>query len=212
MARAGVAGRNGSCNGGAALLQLATVAPALATTSHDPSKPDLFGQAYRRLFDAAFHAIIEGRTVVATTLFPIIIDVADKARLRLTSDLSDERMREQAIFGTEPFVDMMELSGYALLMAHVDPPGIQPSCGQHGMRYLPRPPCLTWPVRYSEYLCSRRTTSQSQAAGSAGRDGRSNGSAVARPRHRQRFWSVATPAPANSRRSGRGGWVCCRIG
>ncbi len=108
------------------LLQVASVAPALATTSHDPSKPDLFGQAYRRLFDAAFHAIVEGRPVVATTLFPIIIDVADKARLRLTSDLSDERMREQAIFGTEPFVDMMELSGYALLMAHVDPPGIQP--------------------------------------------------------------------------------------
>ena len=125
MAGAGVAGPNCSCNGGTATLQLATVAPALATTSHDPSKPDLFGQAYRRLFDAAFHAIIEGRTVVATTLFPIVIDVAEKARLRLTSDLSDERSREQAIFGTEPFVDMMESSGYALLMAHVEPPGTQ---------------------------------------------------------------------------------------
>ena len=61
------------------LLELATVAPALATSSHDPSKPDLFGQAYRRLFDAAFHAIIEGRIVVATTLFPIVINVADRA-------------------------------------------------------------------------------------------------------------------------------------
>ena len=106
------------------MQRLAGIAPALATSAHDPSMPDLFGQAYRHLFDAAFRAVIEARTDLATVFFPMIIDVAERARQRLGSDLSDQRQRERSIFGTEPFVDMMELSGYALLMARVDPPGI----------------------------------------------------------------------------------------
>jgi hypothetical protein len=107
------------------LRRLAATAPSLATSSHDPSQPDLFGQAYRRLFNAAFRAVIESRTELATVLFPMIIEVAERARLRLGTDLSDQREREQVIFGTEPFLDMMELSGYALLMSRIDPPGIR---------------------------------------------------------------------------------------
>lgn len=103
---------------------LGLVALQLPSTAHDSSRPDLFGQAYRRLFDTTFHAVIHGQDDLARLLFPIVVSVADRARVRLTSDLSDERVREQVIFGTEPLVDMMELSGYALLMAKVSGSGI----------------------------------------------------------------------------------------
>ena len=106
------------------LTQLGLVALQLPFASHDTTKPDLFGQAYRRLFDATFHAILDGRDEIARVLFPITIATANRARMRLVQDLSDERVRERAIFGTEPLVDTMELSGYALLMSLVTDAGI----------------------------------------------------------------------------------------
>ena len=90
------------------------------TDPHDTARPDLFGQAYKVLFEATFHAILEGRTEVGAELFPKVIAMAELARVRLVDDLPTERQHEQVIFGTEPLVDMMELSGYALLMSEVE--------------------------------------------------------------------------------------------
>lgn len=103
---------------------LGLVALQLPAATHDSSRPDLFGQAYRLLFDRTFHAVIDGQDDAARLLFPIVVSVADRARHRLSADLSDQRVREQVIFGTEPFVDMMELSGYSMLMARVNGHGI----------------------------------------------------------------------------------------
>lgn len=99
---------------------LGLVALQLDSTSHDSSRADLFGQAYRRLFDAAFHAILSGQDDLSRILVPVTIGLADRARARLFEDLSEQRIHQQVIFGTEPMVDMMELSGYALLMAKID--------------------------------------------------------------------------------------------
>jgi len=107
-------------------LKLGLVALQLGHDPHDSTRPDLFGQSYRQLFDATFHAILAGRADLARQLFPITIALADRARARLSSDLAAERVREQIIFGTEPLLDMMELSGYALLMSELDAPGIWP--------------------------------------------------------------------------------------
>jgi hypothetical protein len=52
--------------------------------------------------------------------------MADRARARLSSDLAAKAVREQVIFGSEPLLDMMELSGFALLMSELDAPGIWP--------------------------------------------------------------------------------------
>ena len=103
---------------------LGLVALELPAKTHDSSRPDLFGQAYRFLFDRTFRAVIAGTDELAGLLFPIVVDVAGRARARLAEDLSDQRAREQIIFGTEPFVDVMELSGYAILMARVNGHGI----------------------------------------------------------------------------------------
>jgi hypothetical protein len=101
--------------------KLAEVASQLGSDPHDVTRPDLFGQGYKRLSDATFRAILEGHSDLARQLFPSFISMAGRARDRLTRDLAGHRVRDQAIFGTEPLVDMMELSGLALLMSEVDP-------------------------------------------------------------------------------------------
>lgn len=107
-------------------LKLGQVALQLGHDSHDSTRPDLFGQSYRQLFDATFRAILDGRNDLARQLFPIAIAMADRARTRLSSDLAAERVRDQVIFGSEPLLDMMEFSGLALLMSELDAPGIWP--------------------------------------------------------------------------------------
>jgi hypothetical protein len=100
--------------------KLAEVAPRLRSDPHDRTRPDLFGQAYKRLSDATFHAILDGNCDFARQIFPSFIAMADRARARLAYDLAGYRVQDRAIFGTEPLVDMMELSGLALLMSEVD--------------------------------------------------------------------------------------------
>src|SRR5260370_28425764 len=107
-------------------LKLGQVALQLGHDSHDSTRPDLFGQSYRQLFDATFRAILDSRTDLARQLFPVAVAMADRARARLSTDLAAERVRQQVIFGTEPLLDMMELSGFALLMSELDAPGIWP--------------------------------------------------------------------------------------
>lgn len=102
---------------------LGLVALRLESTSHDSSRPDLFGQAYRRLFDATFHAVLNIQDDLSKILLPVTLGLADRARARLLEDLSEERIHQRVIFGTEPMVDMMEVSGYGLLMTKIDGSG-----------------------------------------------------------------------------------------
>ncbi len=107
-------------------LKLAETIPQLGYRTRDSTGPDLFGQGYWRLFNAAFQAILDGEADHARQLALVVIPLADRARVRLSGDLASERARNQAIFGSEPIIDMMELSGLALLMSEVSPPGIWP--------------------------------------------------------------------------------------
>jgi hypothetical protein len=116
--------------------RLGEVALRLEHDPHDTGRPDLFGQAYKVLFDAEFHAILGGRTEIGKELFPKVIAMAELARVRLIDDLAAERQRKQVIFGTEPLVDMMELSGYALLMSEVNGEGIWPDVREMWDRIL----------------------------------------------------------------------------
>ncbi len=107
-------------------LKLAQTAPQLGYQRRDSTQPDLFGQSYRLLFNAAFRAILDSQADLARQLSPVAITLADRARARLSGDLISERTSNQVIFGSEPVIDMMELSGLAMLMSEVSPPGIWP--------------------------------------------------------------------------------------
>ncbi|MEY2569025.1 MAG: hypothetical protein QOE35_3554 [Actinomycetota bacterium] len=106
------------------LRYLAKVSVKLDTTTHDTARPDLFGQAYKILFDACFSAILDGADDLARVLFPPVVFAADRARRRLVDDLADQGLQTRFIFATEPLVDLMELSGYAMLMQLLNNSGI----------------------------------------------------------------------------------------
>ena len=106
------------------LRYLAKVSVNLDTNPHDPARPDLFGQAYKLLFDACFSAILDGSDDLARALFPPVVFAADRARSRLVQDLADQGLQTRFIFATEPLVDLMELSGYAMLMQLLNGSGV----------------------------------------------------------------------------------------
>ncbi len=107
------------------LQSLAALVPNLWTPAHDEGMPDLFGQGYRMLCDATFRALIRGEDSELTLeLFRSSATAALQAHFRLDSDLAGEAEREQAIYGSEPLMDVMELSGCALLMNELFGSGI----------------------------------------------------------------------------------------
>jgi hypothetical protein len=108
------------------LRVLAKTVFKLPSDAHDETRPDLFGQAYKRLYDATFHALLQGDHELARDLFGVVIATADQARARLIMDLAPQAPRQQLVFGTEPLVDLMEISGYALFMQELDHDGIWP--------------------------------------------------------------------------------------
>jgi hypothetical protein len=108
------------------LRHLATCAPMLHTAAHDPAQPDLFGQAYRLLFETVFEAILEGESELAKALIRVVFFEADAARTRLLTDLAGQRAREQFVYSSDPYMGLMELSGYALLMQELDGDGCWP--------------------------------------------------------------------------------------
>ncbi|GEM_PF-1597901 len=108
------------------LRVLARIVLQLPRAAHDETRPDLFGQAYKKLYDATFRALLEGDHDLARDLFRSVVASADQARARLVTDLAREAPRQQLVFGTEPLVDLMEISGYALFMQELDHEGIWP--------------------------------------------------------------------------------------
>lgn len=104
--------------------RLAVCLPKLRVASHNPDLPDLHGQVFQYVFDAAFTALLEGDAELAKPLFFAVFMEADQMRLRVASDLADRDTRTQIAFALDPIVGLLELSGYARLMQEVDGSGI----------------------------------------------------------------------------------------
>lgn len=106
------------------VMTLARAARELPEKDHTGDRPDLFGQAYRTIHDVAFAAILSGDDDLALKLFGELMAFVDRARLRLFADLEGAAPDSQIAFVIEPFLDVMELSGAALLMHELDDSGV----------------------------------------------------------------------------------------
>jgi hypothetical protein len=93
--------------------RLVSVLSVLHARPHDPTRPDLFGQIYTILFDAAFHAILNGNHPVANILCGALFQQMEPTIARLTTDLAGQTIDARIAYGFEPIIGMMELSGYA---------------------------------------------------------------------------------------------------
>ena len=102
--------------------------PAVQTSSVRPTKCSS---------TPTFHAILSSRAEIGKEIFPRgYRHGRAEPGIRLIDDLAAERQREQVIFGTEPLVDMMELSGYALLMSEINGEGVWPDVREMWDRIL----------------------------------------------------------------------------
>jgi hypothetical protein len=106
------------------LRQLSQCFHHLGARPHDPTRPDLFGQLHRVLSDAAFDAIINANHPVANTLCGALFQQMGPTAARLTTDLAGQTINARIIYGQEPIMAMMELSGYAIIMNELDGDGV----------------------------------------------------------------------------------------
>jgi len=98
------------------LETLSQCLPHLSNERHQPTRLDLYGQAYVFLFDAAFEAILDNNVELAATLFTALFSQTQAATARLIRDLEGQLLPTQVIYISEPIVGMMELSGAAVLL------------------------------------------------------------------------------------------------
>lgn len=105
-------------------LELAAGLGDLPLQPHDSTRPDYYGQAFALISDVAFQAIVEGDDAHALTMYQAVLFGALRANDRLIQDLADVPLRQQVVFGTEPLVDVMALSGYARVFESVYGHGI----------------------------------------------------------------------------------------
>jgi hypothetical protein len=105
--------------------ELAAGMSALPAQPHAGTEVDLFGRAYHVVVDAVFRALVRGRRDLAAEIFPVAMTAANRARDRLITDLAGQPDINQAVHGSAPLIDLMEISGYAFFLQELD--GIWPA-------------------------------------------------------------------------------------
>jgi hypothetical protein len=98
--------------------------PHLNVEPHVSTKLDLYGQTYVFVFNGTFDAILDNNVEHAAKLFTALFAQASRATARIVRDLENALPRAQMIYGLEPVVGMMELSGYAILLQELNGRGV----------------------------------------------------------------------------------------
>lgn len=102
---------------------LTDLIPILSSRPRDASVPDFFGHAYVVVHASAFEDLLAGRTDSFKSKFPKLFDAALTGFHRVQEALSSHDPRTTFVYSTEILIDLLELSGYALLMDELDSNG-----------------------------------------------------------------------------------------
>lgn len=119
------------------LRQLSESIPAHALRKRDPGIPDYLGEAVHRVGEAAFEALAENEDELFAQLFPPyfigVLVIVDRIRNQVAS--WQPQIASTAI--TEPVIDAMDLSGYALIFSELHRnPRLWEPCETAWRRYL----------------------------------------------------------------------------
>jgi hypothetical protein len=101
------------------LVLLGNLAPKLANMSANKSLPDFFGQACLTLTNESHTALVTGNEPLFQKLFPLSFQACLTAHDQLWSKMTDRSDRTRMIFATEPIVDLMSLSGFAIVYSEL---------------------------------------------------------------------------------------------
>jgi hypothetical protein len=106
------------------LVTLTAQLSALREEAHDGSRPDLYGQAYQVVNEAAWDYLLADRAEAATTLFTGLLQELDSARLRVSTDFKEHDPELRVELTAEPIIAVMDISGVAYLMQELNGHGI----------------------------------------------------------------------------------------
>jgi hypothetical protein len=97
------------------LRSLAEVAPRLPTDAPTGDEPDVFGYAYTSLAKHCYEALLNGRPALFQQIFPTYFKLAFAAHSRILAELADEALQTRTTLSADILLDVLELSGYALV-------------------------------------------------------------------------------------------------
>ena len=81
--------------------------------------PDYFGNAYSVLAEESLNTMITGEIETFRRLFPAFFTTSLGAHDRLLAELKDHEERARLLFSTEPIEDLLDISGYAVILDDV---------------------------------------------------------------------------------------------
>jgi hypothetical protein len=104
---------------------LAALLPKLINLPQDGKFPDIFGQTYNQLCNAIYSALCAGDESAFGRLFPSLIQGVLAAHNIIRERVKDSQPDTAIAFVLEPWLDVMDLSGYAYAYSELhEKPGI----------------------------------------------------------------------------------------
>lgn len=114
---------------------LAQCIPAYSTSEWNKDIPDYFGNAVHTVGEECFNALLSNKSNLFDSIFPSYFIGALVTVEKLQSQTAGWQYQEAAI--TSPIMDLLELSGYAILFAELhQSPSLQEACFQQWDKYL----------------------------------------------------------------------------
>lgn len=101
----------------------ASCAPDLAKVPPPPLLPDYFGHCYAITCDECYFAMAQGNSRLFEDLYPKCFAMCFLAQSRAKQDPQAAEPLAQAVFTIDPLVDLLELSGYAIVFEELESHG-----------------------------------------------------------------------------------------
>ncbi len=102
------------------ITSLGGIVPHIVKFPSSEHWTDYLGYAYYSLLNECFFAMESGNERLFETVFSDVFDLHFEARERLQKKLADYDRETQFIYCTGPLVDMLEISGYAILFTELN--------------------------------------------------------------------------------------------
>lgn len=96
------------------------LAEPLSKIPENKTIPDYFGQIFSVLGHECFNALNNGELDLFKNIFPCFFRAGLVAHDRLKPQLAGQSVETTIVFSTEPIVDILEISGYALIYSELE--------------------------------------------------------------------------------------------
>lgn len=130
---------------------LAKLSPALSVMPQFDQWPDYFGHAYSVCADECIAFLASRNVSLFKEVFPSFFEAALIAHNRLRSQLAQTEVRARMALSSDPIIDLLDISGYALIYSELDSLSFWDIARQTWDEYLTK---LPDPKQTAEFIAS----------------------------------------------------------